>query len=156
LFRNGFADIVVGMEITNNNAHVATGQGKRMLGIDFGSKRIGLALSDEARQFAMPLSVVQNTADYFAEIEKIATDNEVREIVMGESRNYKGEPNEILMESMEFKDKLESKGFTVYLELEFMTSMQAERFQGKTDLSDASAAALILQSYLDRSKAETE
>ena len=128
----------------------------RLLGIDFGSKRIGLALSDEARQFAMPLSVVQNTADYFAEIEKIATDNEVKEIVMGESRNYKGEPNEILMESMEFKDKLESKGFTVYLELEFMTSMQAERFQGKTDLTDASAAALILQSYLDRSKAETE
>ncbi|MFA6554555.1 MAG: RuvX/YqgF family protein [Candidatus Paceibacterota bacterium] len=125
---------------------------KRILGIDYGSKRIGLALSDENRQFALPLSVIQNTPFYFEEIEKIAIDNEVKEIVMGESRNYKGEPNEIFLDSLELKEKLEMKGFKVYFEAEFMTSMQAERFQGKTDLSDASAAALILQSYLDRSK----
>lgn len=125
---------------------------KRILGIDYGSKRIGLALSDENRQFALPLSVIQNTPFYFEEIEKIAIDNEVKEIVMGESRNYKGEPNEIFLDSIELKEKLEAKGFKVYFEAEFMTSMQAERFQGKTDLSDASAAALILQSYLDRSK----
>jgi putative Holliday junction resolvase len=134
----------------NNEAKKAANTNGRILGIDFGSKRIGLALSDEDRQFAMPLSVIQNSSEYFAEIEKIVIDNGVKEIVLGESRDYKGQPNAILSDSIEFKKKLESRGFIVHFELEFMTSMQAERFQGKTDLTDASAAALILQSYLDK------
>src|ERR1039458_6163301 len=98
----------------------------RILGIDYGSKRVGVAVSDEKRQFALPVSVVSNTATLVEEISKIAMDSEVKEIVLGESRNYKGEPNEILLDSMEFKEKLEKKGFVVYLELEFMTSVQAE------------------------------
>ncbi len=122
----------------------------RLLGIDFGSKRIGVAVSDEARQFAIPVSVVPNSDILYAEIEKIAKEYNVKEIVVGESRNYKGEPNAIFQEVEKFKIEMQKRGFKVYLELEFMTSVQAERFQGKTDKTDASAAALILQSYLDR------
>ena len=124
----------------------------RILGIDYGSKRVGVAVSDENRQFALPVSVIQNTTDLVAEIEKIAASNKTKEVVLGESKNYKGEGNKILLASMEFKERLQAKGFTVIWETEFMTSIQAERFQGKTELTDASAAALILQSYLDRSK----
>ncbi|MBP6858515.1 MAG: pre-16S rRNA-processing nuclease YqgF [Candidatus Pacebacteria bacterium] len=122
----------------------------RILGIDYGTKRIGIAVSDPARQFALPLVVVKNTELAIREVEEIARQHEVTEIVMGESRNYKQEPNAVFEEADAFKKQLEGLGLTVYLELEFMTSMQAERFQGKTDLTDASAAALILQSYLDR------
>jgi RNase H-fold protein (predicted Holliday junction resolvase) len=57
---------------------------------------------------------------------------------------------------MEFKKKLEKDGFTVHFEPEFMTSVQAERWQGKSILTDASAAAIILQSYLDRGRNEKE
>ena len=128
----------------------------RILGIDYGSKRVGVAVSDENRQFALPVSVVSNTITLLEEIQKIAVDNESKEIVMGESRNYKGEPNEILLDSMEFKKKLEKDGFTVHFEPEFMTSVQAERWQGKNALTDASAAAIILQSYLDRGRKEKE
>jgi putative Holliday junction resolvase len=128
----------------------------RILGIDYGSKRVGVAVSDENRQFALPVSVVSNTITLLEEIQKIAVDNESKEIVMGESRNYKGEPNEILLDSMEFKKKLEKDGFTVHFEPEFMTSVQAERWQGKSILTDASAAAIILQSYLDRGRNEKE
>jgi putative holliday junction resolvase len=149
LFCNGFTVILC--KIMNGDSTKKVGSG-RILGIDYGSKRIGVALSDEKRQFAIPLSVVENNHDLFAKIEKIATDNEVKEIVVGESRNYKGEPNMIFLDSMEFKKKMEQSGFTVYLELEFMTSVQAERIQGKNEMSDASAAAIILQSYLDREK----
>ncbi len=124
----------------------------RILGIDYGSKRVGVAISDPDRKFALPVSVILNTPVLLEEIEKIAIDNEVKEMVMGESRNYKGEPNDIMLDSMDLKDKLEKKGFKVYLELEFMTSVQAERWQGKGNLTDASAAAIILQSYLDRKK----
>ena len=123
---------------------------KRIIGIAYGPKRVGVAASDEGRKFAMPLSVIENTQELVAEVEKIARDNEAREIVVGESRNYKGEPNPIFEEVEKFKQEMEKRGFVVYLELEFMTSAQAERVQGKHDKLDASAAALILQSYLDR------
>lgn len=125
---------------------------KRILGIDFGTKRVGIAVSDPNRQFALPISVVANTDNLLAEIIKIATDNETKEIVIGESRNFKGEPNPIFEDVEAFKKQLEENNFTVYLELEFMTSVQAERFQGKHDKIDASAAALILQAYLDRER----
>jgi putative Holliday junction resolvase len=122
----------------------------RILGIDYGTKRVGIALSDEKRQFALPVSVLPNTKNLLSEILKVAEDNKCEEIVIGESRNYKGEPNPIFEEVETLKKQLEEKNFKVSLELEFMTSQQAERFQGKTDMSDASAAALILQSYLDK------
>jgi putative Holliday junction resolvase len=125
------------------------------MGIDYGTKRIGIAVSDPDAQFALPHSVIQNSTagskKHFIldEISKVALENETSTIVMGESRDYKGQPNKILPDALELKKDLELKGFTVYLELEFMTSQHAERVQGKTDKSDSSAAALILQSYLD-------
>ena len=124
----------------------------RILGINYGSKRIGLALSDEGRQFAMPLIVLNSTKNLLDEVLKIAKEKETTEIVMGESKNYKGEANVIMSESLEFKKQLETNGLTVYLEPEFMTSANAERFQGKHDMLDASAAALILQSFLDKER----
>lgn len=122
----------------------------RILGIDYGTKRVGIAVSDEACKFALPVSVIQNTELLVAEIKKISEQYETKEIVMGESRNFKQEPNTILSDSIKLKTKLEKEGYTVHFEPEFMTSVQAERFQGKTVMHDASAAAIILQSYLDR------
>jgi putative Holliday junction resolvase len=124
---------------------------KRILGIDYGSKRVGIAVSDEGLKFALPVSVIENNEDLLNKVIKIAKDYDVQIIVMGESRNYKGEVNPIFFASMEFKKQLEAQEFTVHLEPEFMTSVQAERWQGKNDMLDASASAIILQSYLDRS-----
>lgn len=126
----------------------------RLLGIDYGSKRIGIAQSDEAGQFAMPLIVLNNSKNLLDEVIKIANEKGVKEIVMGESKNYKGEANTILPESLNFKVNLESRGYKVHLEPEFMTSANAERFQGKNDMLDASAAALILQSFLDKANSK--
>jgi len=124
----------------------------RILGIDYGTKRIGIAMSDEAGQFAIPLIVLANSNNNLNEIIELARKNDVKEIVIGESRNYKGQPNKILPEVLVLKKELESRGLVVYLEPEFMTSQQAERFQGKNNMTDASAAALILQAYLDKHK----
>ena len=81
-------------------------------------------------------------------------ENSIKEIVLGESKNYKGKANTILPESLNLKMDLEKEGFIVHLEPEFMTSANAERFQGKNDMLDASAAALILQSYLDKKQSK--
>lgn len=126
----------------------------RLLGIDYGSKRIGVALSDEGGQFAMPLTIINNSKNHLKEVIDISKKNNIKEIVMGESKNYKGEANTILPESLNFKMDLEKEGFIVHLEPEFMTSANAERFQGKNDMLDASAAALILQSFLDKRQAK--
>ena len=122
----------------------------RLLGIDYGSKNIGIALSDEKGQFAIPLIVIRNSKNLSNEIIDIAKVNNIEEIVLGESKNYKGEANSILSESLKLKSDLEKQDFIVHLEPEFMTSINAERFQGKIDMLDASAAALILQSFLDK------
>jgi putative Holliday junction resolvase len=127
----------------------------RILGMNYGTKRIGIAVSDETHTIAVPVVVVQNSNLALREIVEIARQHEAREVVIGESRNYKQQPNAIFEEADAFKKLLEQEGFTVHLELEFMTSVNAERFQGKTAMTDASAAALILQSYLDRTKKET-
>jgi putative holliday junction resolvase len=123
---------------------------QKLMGIDYGSKRIGLAFSDEGCQFALPHSVIKSGPEAVEHIVKIAADAGIQEVVMGESKNYKGEANAILAESLEFKKALESRGFAVHLEPEFMTSAHVEKLQGRTDMTDASAAALILQSFLDK------
>lgn len=115
---------------------------------------MGVACSDEAGEFALPLITLNNSKKLIKEVVDIANENGTKVVVMGESKNYKGEANTILPESLNFKMDLEKEGFTVHLEPEFMTSHNAERFQGKTDMLDASAAALILQSFLDKQRAK--
>jgi putative holliday junction resolvase len=122
----------------------------RYLGIDFGMKRVGLALSDEEGRIAFPHSVVPNGSKLIDAIAALCREKEVATIVLGESRDFKGEPNAIFGASMGLKEGLERElGIPVLLEPEFMTSAQAER-QGQTEFLDASAAAIILQSYLDK------
>lgn len=122
----------------------------RFLGIDYGTKNIGIALSDPEAHFAMPLTTITNSPAAAAEVVKICHDNEVGQVVMGESRDFKGKPNAILEDSLKFKSILEQHGLIVHLELEFLTSASAAAIQGMNEKLDASAAALILQRYLDK------
>jgi putative Holliday junction resolvase len=124
----------------------------RLLGIDYGTKRVGIAVSDQNAEYALPFSTISNSKRMIDEIVEIAKNNAIKEIVLGESKNYKGEANAILPATLELKKNLEAKGLIVHLEPEFMTSAHVEKLQGKTDTIDASAAALILQSFLDKRK----
>jgi putative Holliday junction resolvase len=125
----------------------------RTLGIDFGSKRVGIALSDEGGDFALPYGVIENNEHLVREIRELCTINNVGEVVVGDSKDFKGEDNTIMQEVTPFVEKLkEVLGVPVELHPEFMTSSQAERLQGKNDMLDASAAAIILSSYLELKK----
>lgn len=122
----------------------------KYLGVDFGSKRVGLATSDDLGRMAFPYSVILNDKNLLEEIEKIIEKEKINEIVIGESKNYAGEPNKIMVEIEKFKKNLENKTkLKVNFAPEFMTSQQAERGLGKNEMHDASAAAIILQSFLD-------
>lgn len=125
----------------------------KYLGIDYGSKRVGIALSDEEGGMAFPREVIPNNKKLISGIADLCREYNVGAIVLGESLNYKMEQNVIMKEIVPFKKTLEeATNLPVYFEQEFMTSAAAERLQGKGEKLDASAAALILQSYLDKKK----
>ena len=124
---------------------------KKFLGIDFGTKKIGIAVSDEGGNFALPKLVLQNDKNLMRNLEEIIKEENIREIVIGESINYKGKDNIIMSDIKDFVDILKNKfELTVSLEPEFLTSSQVRNTQGNGKMIDASAAALILQSFLDK------
>jgi len=123
----------------------------RYLGIDFGSKRVGVAVGDGENRMAFPHAVISNDKNLLPEIEKIIAKEKIEKVVIGESKDFKGEPNKIMGEIEKFKKILTEKTkLEILLEPEFMTSAQAEHLQGKNEMHDASAAAIILQFYLDK------
>ncbi len=122
----------------------------KLLGIDYGLKNVGIAISDERFKFAFPFVVLQNSEILIYDIGRICKENKVIGIVVGESKNFNQDENEIMKEIRPFAQRLETElQIPVYMHPEFMTSQEAERLQGKNNMHDASAAALILKSYLD-------
>ncbi len=125
----------------------------RYLGIDYGEKRVGLALSDERGDFSYPLSVIENGMGLVEEILAVCKDKNVESIVIGESKNFEQNENPILKQVHELVEILQTKtSIPIYLHPEFMTSLEAEQLQGHNEMHDASAAAIILKSYLDTQK----
>lgn len=125
----------------------------KYLGIDFGTKKVGLALSDESGTFASPLTVLVNDDDLIKEIKRVCKEHEVTTIVLGLSTNFKGEDNPVMAAARHVKEVLERDGGSVVeLEPEFLTTAHAARTKENRASLDASAAALILQSYLDRTR----
>jgi putative Holliday junction resolvase len=141
----------------------------RILGIDYGEKKIGVAISDESAKFAFPHAVIDNisTCDVGIEIKKICDKNNIGKIVIGQSLDFKNQPNPIMKRIEKFKSFLEEKlKIPVEYENEILTTRQAKRLlessvrgkqarpkkeaRFKNEKIHASAAALILQSYLDR------
>jgi putative Holliday junction resolvase len=122
----------------------------KYLGIDFGSKRIGLAVSDENSEFAFPFSVLPNSEKAAEEIAEICRQKNIGTIVVGDSENFQMEKNEIMKDVLPFAEKLRKiSGLPVLFHPEFLSSAEAERLQGKNDMLDASAAAIILKSFLE-------
>ncbi|MCU0660185.1 MAG: Holliday junction resolvase RuvX [Candidatus Pacebacteria bacterium] len=136
----------------------------RHLGIDFGSKRVGLALSDENGMLAFPQSILQNDLTLVEHITTLCRDAHVGEIVIGESLDSSGRPNPIMQDVKAFAVKIgKATGLPIVFQKEYMTSLEARRpIDGKKALvarkekieqtlaADAKAAALILQRYLDK------
>jgi putative Holliday junction resolvase len=132
------------------------------LGIDYGTKRIGLARSNEDGTMAFPHGVVKAGHGALSAIHEIVKKEEIEKIIIGESHNFKGEANRVMEDIIEFKKDLETTtGLPVEYEAEFLSSAAAARqFEGdfgrgdkpSQEKLDASAAAMILQSYLDRRK----
>lgn len=141
----------------------------RYLGVDYGRKRVGLALSDATGTLARPwetlvsggpaaasAALVQARLSRFAR--ESLDDDRVEAIVVGLPRRLNGEDNEQTAEARRFATALaDATGLPVHLQDERLTSHEAEMRLGERERDwrarksklDAAAAAIILQDYLD-------
>ncbi len=125
----------------------------RKMGIDYGTKRIGIAFSDDAGLMAFPDCVIENTDTAFKKIVALAEEKQVGEIIIGHSLGRDGLPNKLQERITELVTDLTlHTGLPVFLEPEQYTTQEAIRFQGRNKKTDASAAAIILNSYITRRK----
>lgn len=135
----------------------------RYLGVDYGSKRIGLSISDEGGNMAFPYKVIKNDLTVIDTIHNICGQEDVSAIVIGESIDVSGSHNKIMGSIEEFKRNLEAElDLPIYFEKEFMTSVYSSIQKSKNIFSakktksinkeknDSQAATLILQRFLDR------
>lgn len=119
------------------------------MGFDYGDKKVGIALSDEGGKMAFPHSVVANDGEFRAKA-LVLIKEQGAEVVLGDSRAHDGSENKIAAAIKEFGAFLTENGIVVHFEPERFTSVEAERIQGRTPMTDASAAALILDGFLRR------
>ncbi|MBT2764202.1 Holliday junction resolvase RuvX [Paenibacillus sp. FSL W8-0187] len=133
---------------------------KKIMGLDYGDRRIGVAISDVFGWTAQGVEVIERRRDE-GELDRIATlvkDNEVGEIVVGLPKNMNGTIGPRGEICMEFASTLrESLSLPVHLWDERLSTVSAERTLLEADVSrkkrkqvvDKMAASLILQNYLD-------
>lgn len=136
----------------------------RIMGLDFGSKTVGVAVSDSLLLTAQGVEIIRRKEENklrqtLARIEELIVEYEVEEIVLGLPKNMNATEGVRVDLTKEFKEKLERRtGLPVVLWDERLTTVAADktmmeagiRREHRKEHVDRIAAALILQGYLDR------
>ncbi len=135
----------------------------RIMGLDFGSKTVGVAISDSLLIIAQPLEIIRRKEanklrQTLARIEELAVEYEVGEIVLGLPLNMDDSEGERAILTREFEEKLSRRtGLPIIMWDERLTTVEADnamieagiRREHRKEYVDKIAAAFILQSYLD-------
>ncbi|MBI5457577.1 Holliday junction resolvase RuvX [Candidatus Kaiserbacteria bacterium] len=123
----------------------------KYLGIDYGTKRVGVAVSDAAGTIAFPRATLPNDDKLLSHLEKLVKNEKIGSIVVGDTRSHGGKDNPVTAEAEAFVAALEG-AIAVPIERvwEMWSSIEASRYapEGKGH-DDAAAAAVILQRFLD-------
>lgn len=135
----------------------------RIMGLDFGSKTVGVAVSDALQMTAQGVETIPRKSpgklrQTLARIEELIVEYQVGAIVLGFPKNMNNTEGERCMKTLEFKEMLERRsGLSVFLWDERLTTVAAERAlmesgvrrEARKGYVDKIAAVLILQGYLD-------
>lgn len=138
----------------------------RIMGLDYGSKTVGVAISDELLITAQAVETITRKAENklrqtYARIEQLTKEYDVERIVLGYPKNMNNTLGERIERTLEFKENLERRiGLEVVLWDERLTTIEAERTliesnvrrENRKQYIDKIAAVFILQGYLDRIK----
>ncbi|MBP9690975.1 pre-16S rRNA-processing nuclease YqgF [Candidatus Woesebacteria bacterium] len=123
----------------------------KYMGIDYGTKRVGIAISDEDASFAFPKAILGSGNKLIEEIVAIATREQVAAIIIGESIASNEVENTVAQKVQAFKAKLAvAAGLPIFFQREDFSSVEAHRYQTTAGNRDDSAAAVILQRFLDK------
>lgn len=129
---------------------------KAYLALDFGEKRIGVAMGDDVVRIAVPLDTIEVDGNELTRLARLIVDHEPDVIVIGYPRNQSGEPTAQTEFVEQFAKKLADIAPKIEFQDESLTSVLAEQRlksygkpYSKADI-DAQAAALILQDYLEQ------
>lgn len=134
----------------------------KYLGLDLGSRTLGIAISDKTGVIASNFKTIRHMEEYdrlIDDIKTIVLEKEIDAIVLGLPKNMNNTIGDKGSLSMEFKEKLVKElNIPVYLEDERLTTVQAQNLLISNDTTrkkrkkvvDAVAATIILQSFLDR------
>ncbi len=139
----------------------------RILGIDYGGKRVGLAISSPVGFIAQGLPTIERIdgKDYLEDLADVIKEKEVDEIVVGLPKNMNGSIGEKAEEVLELVEKLKSKfNLPVHTFDERLTTVRAHKAmtgakmskKGKKKRVDMIAAQFILQAYLDQKSRSAE
>lgn len=147
-------------QVPSHQTDASTPRRPRVLGLDVGSRRIGLAISDPLGITAQGLETLQrqNKRLDFAQLEQVIREYEVAEIVVGLPLRMTGAEGTQAEKMQAFAEEIRRRfRLPVHLWDERLTSVQANRLLRETDMSikrrgqvvDQMAAVLILQSWMD-------
>lgn len=133
----------------------------RIIGMDYGSKTLGISLSDETKTLASPIETIRysNFDELFSKLSEYFEKYEIEKIVLGNPLNLDGSLSDRSLNTLEFKKQLESKyQIPVIMEDERYTSVIVNnmlienntRREKRKKVVDKLASTIILQGYLDR------
>ena len=132
----------------------------RLLAIDYGARRVGLALSDPLKMIASPYRTIinKNNTILIEEIERIIAAEDVELTIVGLPLGMAGQKTDQTKKVEEFVDKLTDRGIIIKYEDERWSSVAAKRSMKEQNIKsgynkglvDQTAAAIFLQQYLDR------
>ena len=133
---------------------------KRLLGIDFGTKRVGIAITDPLRIFAYALVTITNDNNFWKVFNQLLVDYEIETIVLGYPLKESGKRSSSTELIEKFKEILENntnipivlsdeRYSSVIAKQQILESVKSKKKRQDKGLVDKNAAAIILQEYLD-------
>lgn len=150
---------MVGQDIWEYSSHIK--ETDVLLGIDYGEKKIGLAITSPNRAMAMPLAILLNNNIFITEIKKIISSNNIKGIVIGIPINMDGTYGPSAIKAKAFAAKLlQYTKLPIYMQDERRTSKAADSLlmiagfnrKQRNNMDDSIAASLILESAMQALK----
>ena len=132
----------------------------RIFAIDYGSKRVGIAITDPLRMFAYPLTTIENSKNFWKELDKLIQEYQIDKIILGYPLKENGgrSSSTELVERFEQELKKKYKTEIIRVDERYSSSIAKERIidsvtskkkRKDKKLVDMNAAAVILQDYLE-------
>jgi len=127
----------------------------KILGLDIGDKRIGIAISDKDEKFSVPFSVIENNSHFRSNLENLINEHCIKKIIIGMPYTLKGTVGEQGLKVIDLvKAKIDFKGVEIiYFDERFTSSIIENEIKNrglKKRHIDKMSAAMILRDYLDK------